>query len=755
MHKYRLAILAVILLIMPVNAQSPGGIEGTVTLQGRGTPLHNATVMIVQLDRLAETDDLGHYIFTDIPAGVYDVVAYMTSLSSDSQLVEVAPGKVKEINFQLRVAPLKQEVTVTATGREQFVFEAVHSTLTLDTFDLAENMAPTLGEVLDTQPGVAKTSFGPGSTRPVIRGFGGDRVLVLQDGLEVGALGSQSGDHGEPIDPSNLERLEVVKGPATLLYGSNALGGVVNAIGGYHSLHQHAHEGFSGHYTGVLGSTNAQFGSSASFEYGAGNFLFWGGGGGQRTDDYESPLGLIENSQTRVNNASMGLGWYGEKPFFSLGYDLDDGRYGIPFAAQLHGHEEEELEAVDLAFRRHNIRLSGGFRDVQSLFSGLQLSLNYSDWEHNELELFDEGIEEVGTAFDNRQLTFKGTLEQQPRGPLSGTFGVWAKHRDYDVAGEEALSPPVKQNNFAVFALEELDFEAVKVEFGARLEHTRYAPQGLFERAPHEEEEGEQGEQELIALTELDFTGFSAGAGLRIPLWTNGALVANYTHSYRAPALEELYNFGPHTGNLTFEIGNPGLTRELSNGIEFSLRHSSGRLRAQGNVFYYNIGDFIFLAPTGEIEDGLVEALYFQADSRYAGVDGGLDLQLQERLWLNLGLESVDAELKEVGTPLPRIPPLRARIGVDFRSNGLSIRPELILADEQEDIFVTETRTPGYGLVNLIASYTLPRQHFTHHFVVNVSNLGDRLYRNHLSFIKELAPEMGRRIRLTYSVRFF
>jgi iron complex outermembrane receptor protein len=171
--------------------------------------------------------------------------------------------------------------------------------------------------------------------------------------------------------------------------------------------------------------------------------------------------------------------------------------------------------------------------------------------------------------------------------------------------------------------------------------------------------------------------------------------------------------------------------------------------------------DFVFLAPTGEIEDNLPVANYLQDDSRFIGTELEVDVRLHPKVWLNLGLDYVDAELIDSsgalpsGTPLPRIPPLRGRVGLDFNYRGLSVKPEAVMTRDQDELFPGETRTAGYTVFNVVASYTLPRQHFAHIFSVNAYNLGDRLYRNHLSFIKELAPEMGRGVRLTYTMRFF
>jgi iron complex outermembrane receptor protein len=268
-------------------------------------------------------------------------------------------------------------------------------------------------------------------------------------------------------------------------------------------------------------------------------------------------------------------------------------------------------------------------------------------------------------------------------------------------------------------------------------------------------------------LPDRDFTGFSGAAGIHIPLWTGGAFVANYTHSYRSPAIEELYNNGPHIGNVTFELGNANLDAERSNGMDLSLRHQSGRVRADFSFFAYRIHDFIFLAPTGNIEDGLIEAENVQGDARYLGAEAGMEVGVHENFWLLFGLDFVQAETRSAvttlttgmvtpaGTSLPRIPPLRARIGFDWRWRGLSIRPEGVVVADQDDIFPTETRTRGYGLFNLTASYTIARQHFVQVFSVSAFNLGDELYRNHLSFIKDLAPEIGRGVRFGYTLRFF
>jgi iron complex outermembrane receptor protein len=700
-------------------------VRGTIKLADGGTPLHNVIVNLVQLGRSTETDGNGAFEFQNVPPGTYTVLAHMEGFPDQTRQVKVAAGDTPTIDFQLRLTGLREEVTVTATGSEQSVFESFQSVNTVDSIRLAQESHTSIGEVLDKEPGIAKRSFGPGSSRPVVRGFDGDRVQVTQDGAQTGSLGSQSGDHAEPIDVLSLERLEVVKGPATLLYGSSAVGGVVNAVTG----HDYAHEGWRGYFTGVGGTTNNQGGASGGIEYGTGKWMFWGNGTLQRTGDYDTPLGRVEQSFTRNGNGLVGFGHYGDKGFASFTYAHDRRRYGIPFASFFESGGEETGSDVSIEARRHNFRFNGGWRDLEGFVNGFRLTLDYSDYSHDELE-----GEEVGTRFNNKNFMLRGVFDQRKTGRFTGSWGFSGFRRDYKTAGEEALAPPTIQNNFAVFGIQEIDFERVRFQVGGRVEHNGYRPEGSVARS---------------------FTGFSGGAGVRVGLWQDGAFVSNYTYSYRAPALEELYNNGPHLGNLTFEVGNTQLTRERNDGIDFSLRHDSKRVRGVANFYYYDIKDFVFLAPTGEVEDNLIVAVYDQADSRFYGTELNLDIAAHESLWVNMGFDYVNAQLKETGTPLPRIPPMRARVGLDWRYKGFNVRPEASFVRDQERIFPTETRTPGYALFDVVASYTVARPHYAQVFSVNAFNLGDRVYRNHLSFIKDLAPEMGRGIRFTYTIRYF
>jgi len=697
-------------------------LRGTVRLADSGAPLHHASVLLSPLGLRTSTAEDGTFTFQNLPAGTYSVSTHMHALSDEAQTVTLAAGATQQLEFKVKLSALHESVTVTASGSEQSVSEAIQSVIAVEGFDLTVKSGSTsLGDLLENETGVSKRSFGPGTTRPVVRGFDGDRVLVLQDGMRTGTVSSQSGDHGEPVDTSSIERVEVVKGPATLLYGSSAIGGVVNVLTDHHILAQHPHDGLHMSLSVVGGSGNAQFGGGGNFEYGAGPWMFYGSGGGSRTADYNTPLGSILNSGSDLSSFKTGVGRFGSRFSFNTNFQHYETTYGIPAASA-----QDELPLLDM--RRNALRFNGAVKEVKA-FEQIQYDLSYTDYTHREIV---EGV--TGTQFFNKQFNSRIGFEQKRKGRWSGRFGGWQLYRDYKAVGEEALTPPVTQHGLAAFGLEEFTYGRLRLQFGARLENNRYRPDGLEYRS---------------------FTGVSASTGAYLPTWKSGAVVVNYMHSYRAPALEELYNLGPHPGNLAFEIGNPNLRREKADGVEAGLRHQTARLRLEASAFRYHMHDFVYFSPTGEVEDGLNVYQYQQADTRFLGAEAKAQFRLADPLWLMAGFDYVDANVATTRLNLPRIPPAHGRLGLNYSWRGLNLRPELQLANRQSQVAPLETATAGYAVFGLNSSYTYTARHLMHTFSLNTFNLGNTVYRNHLSFIKDFAPEMGRGFRVGYTVRWF
>lgn len=704
-----------------------GKITGTVHLGLEDTVLHEVSVQIVELRRTTTTDNVGNFTFDNIPPGRYTIIAHQEGFADSTKKVDVLAGASVTADFHLAIAGLNAQVTITGSGAEVSTFESIATVNTMDSTQITSRAAVGLGDVLDNQEGVAKRTGGAGNSRPVIRGFDGDRVKVASDGIGVGSLASQSGDHSEPVDTSSVERIEVVKGPATLLYGSNAIGGVVNAISGHD---EGAHPGLRGYFSGI-GSTNSGQGAvNGGVEYGTKNWMFWTNAGKQRTGDYKAGgnFGTVHNTFTKNTTGAIGGGYFAKKAFFTTNYSYYTNGYGIPL-----DFNEPNPEVRTLRVWRGDLKFNGGYNDADWAVTGVKLTVDLSNYRHQEL---GDGV--VSTTFRNKVDSVRGMFEQKKYGKLTGRFGFEGYKRKFSTVGDEILvDGPVTQTSFSGFGLEEVKFERVTFQFGGRVEHNSYDP---------------------LKPTYLDrsFTGFSGGGGAKFTLWTGGLFVANYSHGFRAAALEELYNHGPHDGSLLFEVGNQSLKPEISNGLDFSLRHQNDRFKAEANFYYYAFKNFVFLAPRGTFDtgSGLEFADYLQADSRFTGTELSADITANKYINVIMGFDYVNAELKD-GRPLPRISPMRGHVGLDLHYQNFSVKPEFIAVGRQDRIFTNETPTAGYGTVNVIAQFIIPTKHTANIFSVNAYNLNNKLYYNHISFIKDISPEIGRGVRFSYTVRFF
>ncbi|MDE2712700.1 MAG: TonB-dependent receptor, partial [Acidobacteriota bacterium] len=398
----------------------------------------------------------------------------------------------------------------------------------------------------------------------------------------------------------------------------------------------------------------------------------------------------------------------------------------------------------------------GGFFETASF------TARYSDFLQDEIEMEGDGPPELETRHENRSLVFRGELEGA-RGRFQSRVGAWANLRDFTSAGPEALAPDTRHTALAAFALGEVEAtDRLSVLLGARLENNAYDADDRPEPGEGDDDDDDEEEEELEAegeefeppaVVDREFLGASASAGLRLDLDHEHALVGTATLSTRAPALEELYNFGLDAGIQAFEIGNPLLERERSRGFDLSLRRDSNVFAGSASVFWYGIDNFTYGATAGG-RGGVTVISTEQADSRHLGfeADGRVRLGTAD---LTASASWVDAEFPELGQHAPRIPPLNGQLKLDVPFHSLRIAPRLRWAARMDRLHAGETPTVGYAVLDLTVSWLLLAGNATHHLSLVGHNLTDTVYRHHTSVVKDVAPQIGRGVRISYSVRFF
>lgn len=740
-----IAALVVSAVIAPTaSAQTGTTLRGRVTQGQTNLPMAAALVVIDELRREVRADDDGYYVFDAVPPGQYHVGVRAEGYTTRRTEVTVGatPATLNlSIDFDLHFAEI---LSVSPQARPQF--ESYQPTSVLAGQDLAKQLESTIGATLSESPGVAMRSLGPGPARPVIRGLDGDRVVVLEDGQRMGDLSSQSADHGVPINPAAAKRIEVVRGPATLLYGANAIGGLVNVI--TDQIPTEKTTTTAGDFTVDFGSNGGQAGGAGDVHVGNGTFAFHFGGASRRSGNMTTPEGEVDNSQSRMVMGQVGGAWTGDNSYVGASYGYDDTSYGIPVV---------EDGQISLTPKRHAFSARAGASEMGGWLRSYRATLGVRRYEHSEVE-----GGEVGTTFNNDSVEGEVLLSHRPTGRLVGSLGGWFLDRAFKATGAEALSPPVHQQSFAAFLYEEVKWSHATLQFGGRLDQTNYEPGGV--------------------LPARDFTEWSGSLGLLIQpeaARDNFAIAASLARAARAPALEELYFFGPHPGNFSFEIGNPNLAAEQGLGFDLSLRGRSDRFEAELTFFRNDIKNYVFRNPLSEEEFEEREAGFDELfgvegedengghdhgefpfvefvgrDSVLMGVEAHLDLKLSTLFTLESTADWVTGELKDTGEPLPRIPPFRVTTGLKYQRNAFQAGGSVTVASNQSRVYGAETPTDGYLTARFFSSYSIARGGALHTFTARLDNAANESYRNHLNYLKDQLLEAGRSVKVVYTLGF-
>lgn len=656
-------------------------------------------------------------------------------------------------------------VVVESTPLGQTLFESAQPVSVLDGDDLTVQSHSTLGETLANEPGVSSTSFGPGASRPVIRGLGGDRIRILEQGLGTQDVSNTSPDHGVTIDPALVDKIEVVRGPAALLYGTGAVGGVVNALDNRvpETLPKGPATGEAEIRGGTVDSERAVIGKA---EAPLGPVAVHLDGILRNTDDYHipgfartedernsgeelefpEPKGKVPFSDTKVRSGATGASYVFDRGFLGTAGSVYDTSYGVP-----NGEND-----VSIHLHQWKIDTRGELSDPLPGIEKVRLNAGYVDYKHTEYE-----GPEKGTVFTNEGVDSRLEFYHDPLGPLKGLFGFQFLTSDFAAIGEEAFQPPTDSDVYSAFVFEELPLnDTVKLQGGVRYDYSDYStstfPAG--ESAESEEARTAAAFAKSVDVENLgrDFSTVSGSTGV---VWTptemySYALSLSYTE--RAPATQELFANGPHVATAAFEVGDPGLDIERSFGVDLTARKRNGRVTGSIGGFMNQFYDFISLDPSGEEEDGLPVYDFVAEEAQFFGLESQVryhllgevneDAPAGEDLALLVQPDWVWAENRDTGEPIPRIPAFRLRTGIEYSREELAARLDYTRVFEQGRNAEFETETDGYNLVNASVLYAL-NDFISGPIKVSLFARGENLLnekaRNSVSFIKDITPLPG------------
>jgi iron complex outermembrane receptor protein len=626
---------------------------------------------------------------------------------------------------------------------------------------LRERLGSSVAATIANEPGVAMRYNGPAAAQPVIRGLGGDRVLVLEDGLRTGDLASTAGDHAVTIDPLAIQRIELVRGPAGLLFGGNTIAGVVNVIRGEipRVRPEHVQQTFSVHGEGV--NATRAIGSLTTIP--AGPLTLRLVGSLRQSEDTRTPLGKLPYTDVEGHDLGAGMVWSNRRASIGVGARHYVNFYGVPgtFNGRTIPGAHEGGIYVDLY--RTTVRVEGELQLQRGPIPVIRADANWNRYYHAEFEL--GGI--TGTEFGQLLGTTRVILRHSPVGRLSGTFGMATLYKDLATRGSYTGSRPALQHTYSPFLIEDLDLGRVQLQAGARFDHARLHPLDTISSPL------------LTGVRDRRFNAFSGSLAARVNLTPSVVVGTSVAQASRIPAIEELYSNGPHLASYRYEIGNPELAVESAVGVDAYLELTRSRVQGRITAFRNAIDDFIDYRPVMDSATGAPRKDYRlrrydvysarQVDALLTGIELQASLRATQALSLDLSGSFTKGTRRTDGDAMPSIPPAQLRMTTAYDVGRLFARatgalngtqnrvprsPQLICVDTNAcPVLPAEfAPTAGYGLLDVSVGTRYSVGSWNQTVTLSVDNVLNRAVYDHLSRAKLVAPQPGRNIKLLLQV---
>ena len=743
-----------LLWISPMSGQTIAG-----TVRSARSPLVGVEVRVLELDRVTRTGAGGDFSFRDIPTGEYTVFVGVTGYASASTRVEVGAGiATTEFDLAPSAIPLK-EVVVTASPLPRTADNQYQAAESKSLVEFQNSPGMTFAEKISDLPGVTVRSNGSAPSRPILRGLSNNEVLVLENGLRVGDIATYDPAHATPLEAIAVSRIDVVRGPATILYGPSTIGGVVNVI-------TDIVPSVSDHPVSGTAAVEANSVSEQSAEYvntvvSGSNQAFRVSGGGVHARDTRIPSGVYIDPgsgtrfkldrlpQTFDRSGELGIGYAYQGAFGVLGiggkhYEIN---YGIPGIPPNPNFVNVPPTTSRITQRRNTIEARNFFNVDRSFIQQLKFNASYNDYDHAE---FPTAQDSTGVSspqanhFHKRELNAVLQVQQKPVGKLAGALGLWTNIEDLTIGGDAPLGPNSLTTGFAGYAYEEfLATASSRLQAGLRFDYNRI-------RTRPNPGSTDPVFRTLNASRLSNAVTASVGAIQRFAPGVTGSV--SLARSFRAPTVQELFANGLDAASGTYSIGTAALGPETGFGVDAALRGNFANASFEISPYVNYISHYIYGFLRGDTIQSFPVRQFGATNARLAGAEASVNVQPAEYFALKASADYVNSEDPRRHVPLPFTPPLRGLLRGTYQDPTYMGTVEWRGAARQTRLGDGDTPTAGYGLLNLGAGLRFVRGKLLHQLSIHCDNVFNRVYRDNLSVIKDFLPQPGRGFRLNYQL---
>jgi iron complex outermembrane receptor protein len=755
----RLATAVALTLTLGAAPACAQAIAGTVSSEGH--PVVGAFVRLLQLDRAEITGARGEFRFADVPTGTYRIFVEMLGYASATDTVLVA-RTTAAVSFDLTPSAIPlREIVVSASPMARAASELYQPAESRSRIAFDNSPGTSFAEKISDLPGVSVRGNGSAPSRPILRGLGDNEVLVLENGLRMGDIATYDPAHATPIDALGIAQIDVVRGPATILYGPNTIGGVVNVI--TNLVPAVADRPLSGSVVMEGNSVNDEFAGYSNVVFSGGRSAFQASAGGMHTGSTRIPSGTYSDPatgaafaldrmpQTFDHRAEGGLGYayQGRGVAIGIGGDHYEMNYGIPGVPPNPDWLNVPPTTSRIAQQRNTVEMRSLFTLGGAWVDRVKMDASYNDYSHSEFPTAQDstGVSDPqANHFHKREFNAVLQLQQRPAGRLSGTLGLWTDIQDLTIEGDQPLGPNSVTTGLAAYAYEEyLAAPATRLQAAVRFDYN------AIQTHPYPQSTDSVFQTLNVSRLSNAFTA-SLGVIQRIAPGITASLSAG--RSFRAPTVQELFANGLDAASGTYSVGTATLGPETGLGVDASLRGELGTAAFEVSPYLNVITHYLYGFLRGDTIQGFPVRQFAATDARLAGIEASVAVAPLRSLGIRASVDYVNAQDTRRDVPLPFIPPLRGLLRATYRANAWDGMVEWRLAARQDRLGDGDTPTAGYAVMNLGVGVRLVHQGMVSEISLHCDNVFDRAYRDNLSVIKDFVPQPGRGFRLNYELSY-